>query len=118
MENTTHLQLPLLAQNQAGKDITVNEALLKIDMVLGGGLLGLAENNPPLYPAKGDMYVIGGQPTGVWQQQEGMLAFYYGGWRFIKPVEGMILWHRPSAMWYGWDGQHWHPLTYYLSGQV
>jgi len=66
MGNTTNLSISLVAQNQAQKEVTVNEALSIIDAVLNRGAVHNGTNTPPVSPAEGDLYIIGGSPTGAW----------------------------------------------------
>lgn len=82
------LQLPLLAAGQAHKDLTHNEALLLVDALLTRLVQGLS-NDPPPAPARGDMWVIGSLPTGLWAGMAHSLALWTsGGWRLIVVPAG------------------------------
>lgn len=74
---------------QTQKETTVNEALALIDMIAGGGVLGL-RNDPPSAPTSGQVWIVGTTPTGVFAGQSNCIAGWTdGGWRFAKPVQGM-----------------------------
>lgn len=106
-QNTTHLDLKLLATNQAQKEIVVNEALLKIDALLNTGAKGLYQKAPPEEPQNGDVYIIGESPTGTWQDHSKEITYYQDGWHFIPPNEGMQLWVNNIDQLVTFDGEQW-----------
>lgn len=74
---------------QTQKEATVNEALVLIDMIAGGGVLG-QRNDPPATPAVGQVWIVGTTPTGAFAGQSNCIAGWTdGGWRFARPVHGM-----------------------------
>lgn len=107
MTNTTNLNISLVAQNQAQKEITVNEALSVIDAVLNRGAIHNGTNTPPGSPASGDLYIIGNSPTGSWVSRANHIAYYNTTWKFITPNEGMTIWVNDEDMQYSWDGSAW-----------
>ena len=87
--STPRLGLPMLFVGQTQKETTVNEALALIDMIAGGGVLGL-RNDPPATPAPGQVWIVGTTPTGAFAGQSNCIAGWTdGGWRFARPVQGM-----------------------------
>src|SRR6185295_16253008 len=92
MTTTTHLGITLVEQSQAQKEVTVNQALMRLDALLNNGAKSRATNTPPGSPASGDLYIVGGAPTGAWSGQANKLGYYDQGWHFITPSEGMTLW--------------------------
>jgi hypothetical protein len=87
-------QLPFLVTGQAQKELTHNEALLRVDALLHP----VAEahlNTPPVVNAStpaGQCWLIGAAPTGEWAGKANQLAYWTGGsWRYSAPVEGMRL---------------------------
>lgn len=49
----------------------------------------LSRNDPPAAPTPGDVYVIGGAPTGAWAGQAGKVAeFTIAGWAILDPRDG------------------------------
>ncbi|MVZ97775.1 DUF2793 domain-containing protein [Sphingorhabdus sp. IMCC26285] len=90
---TARFDLPLLAVSQAQKEVTHNEALVKIDALLHS----VAEarlSSPPVLADEhiGQCWLIGDAATGDWIGKSDQLAIWIGNdWRFISPAEGMNL---------------------------
>ncbi|MCE3233772.1 MAG: uncharacterized protein K0R98_2029, partial [Rickettsiaceae bacterium] len=97
----------LVASNQAQKEVTVNTAIATIDALLNRGASDRAINTPPGSPAEGDLYIIGGSPTGDWSGYDDEIAYYQSGWKFIIPNEGMTIWVNDEDLHYTWDGAAW-----------
>ena len=66
MTNSTNLNIALVAQNQAQKEITVNEALCTLDAILNRGAVCKGNNTPPISANAGDLYIVGLAPTQAW----------------------------------------------------
>lgn len=92
MVTTTHLQLTLLEQAQAQKEVTVNSALNRIDALLNAGALTSSNNAPPSSPVAGNVHIIGATPTGAWAGKARQIAYFEQIWRFIAPTTGSIIW--------------------------
>lgn len=107
MTTTPHLGITLVEQAQAQKEITVNQALARIDAILNSGAKSRAVATPPASPASGDLYIVAASPTGDWSGQAGKLTYYDGIWRFITPMEGMTLWVNDENLIYSYDGTAW-----------
>lgn len=85
--------LPLLAAGQAQKEITHNEALALIDVVLQASVVAIAPDDPPATPALGEAWIVGAAPTAAWAGRAWTIAAWTaGGWRFVGPCEGMTVW--------------------------
>lgn len=92
MEMTPNLGLPLLHAAQAQKEVTHNEALVRIDL-LARPVRALGLDTPPQAPVAGESWLIGAAPTGAWAGQAHRLAGWTeGGWRFVALPEGTRLW--------------------------
>lgn len=90
MERTARLGLPTLVAGQAGKEITHNEALVLLDVLVGGVVDEVGGNDPPPSPGVGRCWIAGAAPTGAWAGHAGALACWTeGGWRFVAPTDGM-----------------------------
>lgn len=107
MTTTAHLGMDLVQQNQAQKEVTVNEATVTIDAILNMGAFSLGDTTPPGAPSNGDVYVVGASATGDWTGKENDIAWYQDSWRFITPNEGMTLWVNDEDKYYHWDGAQW-----------
>lgn len=108
MATTSHVQITLVEQAQAQKEVTVNQALLRIDALLNTGAIDKDLATPPASPAEGDVYIVAAAPTDAWDAHEDDIAYFAnGGWQFITPNEGMILWVNDEDESYVWDGTAW-----------
>jgi hypothetical protein len=93
MPETARHKLPLLAVSQAQKEITHNEALIRIDALLDAVAQAELATPPVLTDADiGKCWLIGASPSGDWAGKHRQLAVWIGGsWRFCSPAEGMQL---------------------------
>lgn len=90
LETSRH-KLPLLAVAQAQKEITHNEALVRIDALLHPVVQDELSVPPALTDADtGKCWLVAASPTGEWAGKTGNIAIWIGGgWRFCEPTEGM-----------------------------
>ena len=94
---TPRLRLPLLFSGQSQKEVTVNEALWAIDLLLAGAVAG-TRSSPPAVPSSEDSWIIGTAPTGPFAGRTDQIAGWSdGGWRFASPAEGMRIYDREVA---------------------
>ncbi|MEN2786494.1 DUF2793 domain-containing protein [Sphingomonas qilianensis] len=92
-DTTSRLGLPMIRVGQAQKELSHNEALALIDLLIHAAVIGFAVNAPPPTPAPGDTWVVGSAPSGAWAGRANQLAGWTdGGWRFAVPIEGMAVW--------------------------
>jgi hypothetical protein len=85
-------QLPLLAVNQMQKEVTHNEALATIDMLLEPIVVAAFINVPPPSPLVGQCWLIGAAPTGDWAGRAQHIACWTsGGWRWSMPRSGQTV---------------------------
>ncbi len=111
IEKTANLQLPLLIANQAGKEITHNEALIILDNIVQNGIIDKDLTTPPTKPNTNDLYIVGENATGLWEDKDNKLAFYDNGWRFIEPRKGFIFWVNDESKLYCFNGTKWQEIT-------
>ncbi len=104
---TTNLNLALVAQSQAQKEVTVNEALTRIDALMNRGVEDKDLATPPGSPAEGDAYIVGASATDDWAGKEGQLAYFEQIWRFVEPNEGLAVWVKDEDALYAFDGAAW-----------
>jgi hypothetical protein len=111
MANTPHLTITLLEQAQAQKEVTVNEALFRIDAVLNSGANDKDLATPPVSPVAGDVYIIPASATGAWAGKTGQVAYFDQIWRFIVPNAGLMLWVIDEAKHYVYNAGVWNVLA-------
>ncbi|RYY22461.1 MAG: DUF2793 domain-containing protein [Sphingomonadales bacterium] len=105
---TPRLALPLLAAGQAQKELSHNEALSRIDLTLHGNIMGNNAEVPPDDPEPGQCWIIGETPEGDWAGHAGEIAGWTdGGWRFVRPCEGMQLWSGLDTGFAIFSGDEW-----------
>lgn len=81
--------LPLLFAGQSQKEVTVNEALALTDLLLHPVVQGAA-SVPPSSPAVGQCWIVATGATGAFAGQDNHIAGWTeGGWRFLRPCDGM-----------------------------
>lgn len=114
MTTTHHLNVTLVEQSQAQKEVTVNTALSRIDAILNTGAKSRTTSAPPGSPMNGDVYIIGPSPTGVWSGLAGSISYYDAGWKFITPHEGMSLWVNDEDVIYIYDGATWQSQVIHI----
>lgn len=90
MADTPNLELPLWSEGQDLPNVTHNEALIIIDILLQGRIIDRDLTAPPGSPAEGDAYIVASVASGDWFGEEDSIAYFFGGiWRFITPTEGL-----------------------------
>ncbi len=105
---SARLALPLLQAGQAQKEITHNEALTRLDMLVQAVVESADLATPPASPAPGQCWIVAASPGGAWAGRAGTIAAWTdGGWRFVAPVEGMAVQVRDRGHDVTWDGSAW-----------
>ena len=83
-DTTARLALPFLAAGQAQKEMTHNEALARLDLVVDATVEAVGLMTPPASPLPGQAWVTGAAPTGDWMGQANALA----GWTESGKAKG------------------------------
>ncbi len=108
MADTARWGLPLLEAGQAQKEMTVNEALGRLELLTQAGVVAVGPDAPPSAPAEGQAWIVGGAPTGAWARQARAIAGWTaGGWRFVAPREGMSAWSAADGCVARFSGGQW-----------
>jgi hypothetical protein len=106
MTNSPRLGLPLLASGQAQKDVTHNEALLRLDQLVQPLVQSRSQLAPPASPALGAAYIV--PPGGSWPQPAGSLVQWDGsGWAVQPPRAGLVVVVADEAAMLVADGSGW-----------
>lgn len=106
--NSDRFALPLLQAGQAQKELTHNEALALVDMLLHAQVESMAIATPPGGAAIGQCWVVASGGTGAWAGQDGKLAcLTTGGWRFVIPRNGLHLLNASDGNNYVHNGTNW-----------
>jgi hypothetical protein len=100
------LALPLLASGQAQKDVTHNEALLRLDQLVQPLVQSRSLLAPPANPAPGAAYIV--PPTGNWPHPAHSLVHWDGvGWMLLPPRAGLVAYVVDEAAVLVADGNGW-----------
>lgn len=106
-EETTRHGLPLLQAGQAQKEVTHNEALVKLDLLTHLAVESLRAAPPPS-PAAGQCWLVDAGATDAWAGRDGSVACWTeGGWRFLSPRPGMVAWQQAEGGFAWFDGASW-----------
>ena len=98
-DQSARLALPLLAAGQAQKEMTVNEALARLDIAVQASVVAGGVDTPPVAPAVGQSWIVGEAPEGDWSGHDGAIAGWTpGGWRFLDPIDGMAAWAQDAGI--------------------
>lgn len=135
MSNTPKLDLPEIAEAQASKYITHNEALRVLDAVVQCNVLSKTDIVPPGSPTDGDTYIVGigtDSNSGDWDGHDSEIAYYKSsswvfilpaeGWRSFSQDDGIMYSYRPTKVASGEDpwihepGSH-HVLHEFIEGE-
>lgn len=108
MFKTSQFELPLLAEGQAQKHVTVNDALARLDAVsqlrIASRSLGVA----PLDAVDGTCYFVPEGATGLWGEHASKLVFWSnGGWASLSPKQGWQAWIEDEAIAVRFNGADW-----------
>ncbi len=123
MTTTDRLGLPLLAAGQAQKEISHNEALALLDLLVCANVESLDLDAPPASPAAGQCWIVAAGASGAWAGQQGAIAAWSGGgWQFLPPKEGHIAWAVDRDSMVRFDGSYWQELPargdgFYVAGE-
>jgi hypothetical protein len=90
--------MPFLSVGQAQKEVTHNEALQILDVVVGGCVEGPPQSTPPASPAVGSAFLVATGAVSEWAGKDGFVAAWTsGGWRFVNPTEGLQMLDRSTG---------------------
>lgn len=116
-DTTARLGLPIMAQAQAQKHVTHNEALLLLDGATQLVLDGIGTQTPPATPTAGETHFVGPNPTGIWALQTGTIAQWQDTqWVFQAPLSGWRAWDVAGDQLVVYAAGSWQPMTNNLDG--
>lgn len=107
-ETSARFALPLLVAGQGQKDVTHNEALVLIDMLLHPSVESRVLAAPPADKTVGQSWLVPLGATDVWMGRDNnLVAWTEGGWRYVPAREGMTLWVRDEQVSVRYVGGAW-----------
>ncbi len=120
---TDRLALPMLAAGQAQKEVTHNEALTLLDMLVQPVVQSASTMLPPTDAPPGRCWIVPTGASGAWSGKPGQIAGWTNaGWRFAEPSAGWQSYVADEAQWLCFDGTAWvqnqvRPQGFYVSGE-
>lgn len=110
-DNTPRLDLPFIRASQSQKEVTHNEALMRLDALVQPVAEAIRAEPPTESPADlvdGETWIVDANATGAWAGQEGRIARAAGGaWAFVVPADGFRVWLRDQGCEARFDGTAW-----------
>ena len=108
MSDSLRFKMPLLDAAQAQKHVTINEALLRADVLGSRRVESRSLSTPPASPVDGTAYIVGNSATDAWAGTDGEIAIYLnGGWVFIAPWNGLQMWVEDEGYTTVYHGNTW-----------
>lgn len=110
MSDTLRLGLTLMEEGQSNGDVTFNEALHILDVLVQGGIKDRHLTAPPGGAATGDCYLVATGGTGAWAGHDGHFAVTLDAgvsWVFVTPVERYLFWVDDENLFTVYDGSAW-----------
>lgn len=105
---TPNTGMPELTQSQSSKEITHNQALRIIDVLVPVALVQDKDLAAPPAHVAGNMYIVAASPTGAWVGQAGKLAYSDGStWYFITPKNKWPAYVIDELKQYRYNGSSW-----------
>lgn len=120
---TARFGLPFILPGQAQKEFYHNESLTRIDIALHAAVEGPPLAAPPQTPALAQTWIVAVGAGGAWAGRDGALASWTeGGWRFVDPIPGMLVWNQAAGLWLhcregGWSGGELSAAAYFVAGK-
>lgn len=113
MRITKKLGLSLIEPGQQQKELSHNEAIERLDMLVQPVVLSGDLSIPPANPATGDCYVVKAAASGEWTGRDGQVAMMgSGGWVYLVPFEGLEVRDLAGGRSLRFDGDGWLPAVH------
>lgn len=110
MSLSPRLDLPFLLPQQAGKHVTINEALRLLDVLVQTAVVSAERREEPADAAEGDLFILPAGASGPsWSamRANALALFENGAFGEIDPVPGQIAFLRDRARLVVFDGVGW-----------
>jgi hypothetical protein len=106
-EATPRLALPFIMPGQSQKELFHNEALAALDIAVAPAVEGAAAAAPAT-PQPGQCWIVAAAAAGDFEGRDhGLACWTRGGWRFVEPLPGMLVWKKDQGLWIHWTGASW-----------
>jgi len=106
MTEDKHLTITLINPASA-PEVTINEALFRIESVINRSAISKNIATPPENPVAGAVYIIPDNPAWPWTGKAGQIAYFDKIWRYIAPNRGLVLFVKDEQSHYIFTGDGW-----------
>lgn len=105
---TPNIGLPELTQSQSSKEITHNQALRIMDVLIPVAIVQDKDLTTPPNHVAGNLYIVASGATGTWANQDNKLAYSDGStWYFITPKNRWPAYVVDESRQYRYNGTNW-----------
>ncbi len=105
---TPRLGIEELEHGELNGDVTYNDGLRLIEMLVQTVITELNATSPPGSPGHGDMYTVGNATNwGGGSVLYDLAQYYNGDWYYYTPFEGMRLYDLDTSTDYQYTGSAW-----------
>lgn len=105
---TNNFQFDLLAQNQSQKELTINNNIYIMDLLLNTYVKSIKFSSPGDLKVTRYLYIVGDDAKGLWQGKENHIAYQRNKvWQFIKPQIGMLFYVYDEGRFYAYTENGW-----------
>lgn len=103
--------LPLLFPGQTQKEATLNEALIRLDLLTHTIVEG-ERADPPENPQSGESWIVSSGASGEWGGHERQIACFSAGiWHFLSPNAATVVFDKSAAQFRKCDADWQQPVT-------
>lgn len=107
MTDTPRIGLPYIDTGQSQKEVTHNEALNRLDVMVAPSVVNATTTAPPGAPTDGQAWIVAAGATDAWAGKDGQIAAWFGGWQFFEPADGWKVWDASAGRQITFDGANW-----------
>ncbi|PCJ23196.1 MAG: hypothetical protein COA94_08480 [Rickettsiales bacterium] len=112
MNHTPRLNLPLIHSGQAQKEITHNEALSMLDVLINPVVQDIGIIHPP-DAQEGQIFIVGTEAQEEFKEHQNKLAQRIGqGWRFVTPSKWLEATLDSDGSKHRFNGEYWAPSSH------
>lgn len=115
---TPKFTLPLIAANQAQKDVTHNEAVIGLETLAQLAVVSRALSSPPLTSQEGEAWIVASGATSEWEGFDQQIALWISGWRFYPARDGMEAWVLDEGLKLRYTNMAWRTVAADAQGAI
>ena len=108
MGTTSNIGLTEIGNGEVDGDVTINEALWRLDFWANRVVQDMTLTGPPASPSTGWAYVVQASASGAWAGKENNIAHYFNSaWNFYPPKNGWQVIDVSSFVTHYYSGTGW-----------